>query len=371
MYGFGWNDQNGSKVGPSAGRNGQTEQGSKFGPENVLCHFHPLVDDSYVIVNYTFRMNGGMMSLHYSIHHLMQFLLIFQSGEKLSSDEITSSLNPQNQRRFKKCRNVCLWSMVALIVTFVLFLVFFFLLYSPGEIFLLGYGAPGSQVVQSLIGRILVFVAVNTLTNILFTALVFFPRYLIFVYAMSLLTKQNSLFIEGLVVKCDAIDLSPVTFSRLEGMYLNYRKLVNKLNVSYGKVPLWSLMVLYANTASLGTLIVLSNGKASSLVILGRNIILLLCTLVYFLILIKLCNSSYDSMEYFRQLGLELVNCQMKRNLVKDPMRKCLVNTLKGIPLVKMKAGQTYDIEQSILISLAASVIPMTVMIVTLLRAVN
>ena len=73
-------------------------------------------------------------------------------------------------------------------------------------------------------------------------------------------------------------------------------------------------------------------------------------------------------MARFRRKGLELVNLQLKRSKVADSECECLANTLRAIPLTKIRAGQMYDMEYSILISLLSSAVPTAAMLVSLLR---
>lgn len=323
---------------------------------------------TFVTVKYTLKENGGIVSLNYTVHHFMQFLLIFSSHREFSLDQITYLLTPANKRIFKRNKSICLfWNFT--LGAFCLFSLFTFIyFYGQREFNLSGYGLKANQVEDPFLNQILFFSGFNQVVSVFATSFIFIGRYSIFLNAICLFAKQNVTFIDTLLVKCDSITLTQETLEQLEELYLKYRELVDKLNSTLGTVPLWCLVTSYTNVVEMGTMAVLFHGKSSATEILAECAFFLVLMLLLTRHLMNECNQSYDSMESFRQKGLKLINCQLKRIKVRDPMCECLSNTLRGLPLMRMKAGQMYDMDYSIMISIMASAIPMTVMIISLMR---
>lgn len=326
----------------------------------ILCHL-------FVVVNFTLKDNGGIVSLNYIVHHSMQFLLVFRPGHRFTTDQVFCLLNEANRRRIKLYRSIILSSTIVVIAIYILMLIACRKFRGPGTIYLLAYGFDGSSLEDSLIKRILLLVGMNNVTNIFITGLEFSARYFIFVYAISLVARQNINLMDTLL-ESGPMDTRPETFSCLEQLYFDYREVVGKLNASYGNVPLWFLLNLYTNITGLGTFIVIFHGKASVLDILGRSMMCVATAFAFTVFLIHLCTKSHNFMARFRRKGLELVNLQLKRSKVADSECECLANTLRAIPLTKIRAGQMYDMEYSILISLLSSAVPTAAMLVSLLR---
>ena len=76
-------------------------------------------------------------------------------------------------------------------------------------------------------------------------------------------------------------------------------------------------------------------------------------------------------MKHFHHQALKPVNLHIKRNKIRGLKYQCLANTFRGVKLTKLKAGQMSNLEYSVLMSLLASGVPMTVMLASLIKALN
>lgn len=328
---------------------------------SLSCH-------AFVTFKFTLNENGGIVSLIYLVANVMQFLLIFDSEKTLPLDTVTNLLKPSTQQSIRRNRAISGWSIFALVTLFVLSLLFFVSFNGPTRVFLKAYGCESSHLKEPLFVRIFLLIAFNNTATIMATSLTFFSRYLMFLYYICLLARQNVAFVDSFLMQSGPPDVTYGTLKRIEQLYLQYKELVDKLNVAYSMVPLWSLINLYTHILALGTMLIIFHGKRNALGISIQCAFFLVAALVFTILLVQMCKTSHTLMETFRQKALKLTNCQMERRKRWDPAIECLANTLKGIPLVKMQAAQMYDMEPSIVISLIASAIPMTVMVVSLLR---
>lgn len=323
---------------------------------------------SFVVIKYTLKSNGGTISWNYFVYHAIQLLFLICPGDQLTGDEILRPLDRENEKRIKKYRIVASWSNTAFIAICVLSTLGHFYARGPDHLLAIAFGLDHSEVLGSPTGYVLLFVAINNVVSILSYSIEYTARYTIFVYALLLFAKQNVAFIDDLMCKCESVTFNSATLNRIDELYLEYKELVDKLNSAYGKIPFWYLTILYCNITSIGTFLVILHGKATVYELLGGSVSGVSITFFFTMYLIHLCSASYDSMESFRQKGLKLINCQLKMIKVRDAMCECLSNTLRGVPLTKMRAGQMYDMEASIVISIFASAIPTTVMVVSLLK---
>ena len=85
----------------------------------------------------------------------------------------------------------------------------------------------------------------------------------------------------------------------------------------------------------------------------------------------NISDDSYKSMKHFHRQALKPVNLHIKRNKIRGAKCQCMANTLRGVKLTKLKAGQMYNLEYSVLMSLLASAVPMTVMLASLIKELN
>ena len=90
--------------------------------------------------------------------------------------------------------------------------------------------------------------------------------------------------------------------------------------------------------------------------------------LVFIIRLIHVSGKGSDAMERFHWQAVKLVNSYMMTGKMKGPACECLANSLRSLPLKKIKAGNLQDLNYSLLISLIASAVPMTVMIASILK---
>lgn len=334
----------------------------------LICTLFSIVSHTFVMINYTLKVNGGIININFLIHNLMQFLLVVLPGQRFTSDQIACLLTRANQEKLQLYKA----TFILVLMTFLAFtslssVIVFTLNRGTDQMYVMAYGFERSRAFDPMTETFLLAVVVCNLGNIFWTLFIFSSRYAVLLYATSLLAQQNLHFMDSLEVKCHLGQLNPAIFNRVDQMYLMYRRIVDKVNAAYGKVPFWFLMVFYANITSFGTLLVLLNGQAV-LVFVNRNVSSMATILAGLLGFIHLSNKGYHAMELFRQKGLRLINWQIKRNKTKDPMCECLSNTFRGVKVTRMKAAQIYNMEHSILISLIASAIPTTVMVVSLLR---
>lgn len=327
---------------------------------SAACHL-------FIMSNYTFKLNGGAVSINFFIHYLMQILLIFRSDQQISIDEISCLLNKEAQRKLERCRATFKWLAVVFVTLIFMSSAIFLCTNGPSEVLIMAFGYDGNELDGSF-RKILLVLGINNLINMLITFSTFSVWYSFILHAISLFAIQNVTFVDTLVAKCDVVHLTQETFCQIEELYLIYRELVEKVNFTYGRIPLWCLMMLYANITSFGALFVIFKGNAAICAILARTVFFSISVLAILFFWIHMSNLSYRSMETFRRKGITLVNLQLKRSKCRDASYDCLVSSLRGISVVKIKAGQMYNMESSIVISLIASAIPMTVMFVQLMR---
>ena len=185
-------------------------------------------------------------------------------------------------------------------------------------------------------------------------------------YAISLLTQQNLDFMDMVMVKCNEVNLSQVIL-RIQQMYLTYVDIVGKLNSTHGKGPFSFFFGIYASIIAVGTFIVLNDEK-STMTLLPQHLSVLAICMCFVFGLIRICEKCYSTMEQFRHKALIFANFSSKQTPNQMYASRTVINTLRGIPLLKMKAAQTYDMEYSLFLSLIASAIPTCVMIVSLLK---
>lgn len=323
--------------------------------------------NSYLTAKYNLKIYGAIFNLNYVMHNLMQFLLVFRSSEQLTIKQVSQLLNQVDQEGLKRVKISFVWCILAFALFLIISAFAYFMMNHPREIYLLVLGFEADQLVNLPIGSFFVFVGVVSLINLLLTLTVFCARYLLIVHAISLFSKQNLTFIDSLL-SSETNNLAHGFLMKIEDLYLLYKQLVEKVNASYGHFLFWLLMVLYTTITSFGILIVMWNGESVLLNLIARNVSFIVTILIFTLCLINKCNKSYYWMEEFRQKGLRLVNLHLRRSQIRDPMCECLSNTLRGIPLMRMRAGQMYTMEHPLLISLISSAIPTTVMVVSLIR---
>ena len=321
----------------------------------------------FVMLKYTLESNGAIINLSYLIHNLMQFMIIFRPSGYVTTEEVLCPLDQAAQKRIKKSLISSSWFVFAFLVFWCSMLTIHLFSRSTGHVMLFMFGFDTSSLEWTL-QYILIFTGINTFIGLLLIAGHLTCYYSILIQALVLFGRQNVALVDTFLSKYDSIHPKELMFSRIEELYLTYRELVEKVNLAYGKVPIWYLIVLYTNIIFTGTFLVIFHGKATTFELLGGSLFgsLLSCICMYSMI--YLCDLSHTWMEKFRQKGLHLVNLHLKRSKKWDPKCECLANTLRGLPLLKLKAGQVYDMEPSIVISLIASAIPMTVMMVSLLR---
>ena len=321
----------------------------------------------YVIVEYTFRSNGAIMNFSYLIHHLMEFMIIFLSSGHVTTDEVLIQLDQASQMQIKKYLNFATWSVFAFSVSWFVMFVIHAASESTNHLMMFMFGFDSSGFDRT-IEFFFIFVSVNDCISLVLISCYLITRYISLIYALLLFARKNVLLVDTFVSKYDSIYPKEVMFGRIEELYLTYRELVPRINSAYGKVPLWYLTVVYTNIIFTGTFLVIFHGKVATSELLCGSFFALSVFFIIAYSMIYLCDSSYTWMEKFRQKGLHLVNLHLKRSKRWDPKCECLANTLRGLPLLKLKAGQVYDMEPSIVISLIASAIPMTVMMVSLIR---
>ena len=254
----------------------------------------------YIMIKYTLKLNGGLMNMNFLIHTMMQFLLIFRCGPRLSANEVICLLDPLNNEKCEKFIKRSVFTAVGIqSFTIISGLTYLFLV-GPDELFMVSFGFEGKEITRSPEGTFVTFCSVLNVVHMFIATAIFSVRYLVFVYSMSLLARQNLTFIEGLLAKSKLINLNQIIFVRIEEMYLTFNSLGNRLNVTYGRVPLWFHMVLYAMITSVGTWSVLARGGANGMEAMYRNIIFLLTTLAVDLLAIELCRRSDTSMVTFQ-----------------------------------------------------------------------
>lgn len=328
---------------------------------SVICNF-------YVMIEYTIKINGGIININFIIQTTMQFFVTCRCEQNMTGDEISCHLNGGNFERLRERKVAFMWIIFSCIAFFSGTSIAYLLLNGPNEIFMMTFGFEGEGIRNTWMENPLLIVAIMSLSNMVISMVVFAVLYSTFVYSLLLLARQNLALVDSLIIKCELINLERSIFLKLEELYLTYKELVEKLNSVYGRVPFWFLMLVYANITAVGTFMVISNAGTSTPIIIGRNTSFLAAVTIVVMMLINMSGKSYESMNKFRQKGLQLVNSHIKGSKIRDVTSECLANTLRGVELTKMKAGQMYDMEPSIVISLIASAIPMTVMVVSLLK---
>lgn len=346
----------------------------------VLSTWLTITSHLYFMFKYTIKTNGGIVSISWIVHQLMELFLVFRCGG--FGHQLTGLLNESNVELMKKFKFLFLVIMMS-VALFTSFLVIYFTFNDAQLVCPVSFGIAQNELSDTRSELICYIVSFNHVTNTFSTILVLSARYSTIAYSITLFAQQNLLLMTNSTR--DQIKNSDLwrqqrtnkskdhfdhqfLFSEMERLYLASKELVEKLNSTYGSVPFWFLMLLYSNITTFGTIMVISNKICSTALFIFRygGFICIILTLNLFLI--NLSNKCFNRMEAFRQKGLMLVNSRLKRTRVKDPVSECLANTLNGIPPVKMKAGQMYNLEYSLLISLIASAIPTTVMVVSLIN---
>ena len=337
----------------------------------LACFTLKTATNVLVMMKYTFKLNCGVINWFQLWTTFMQFIIIFCGKGAMPSDQISCLLGQVEQKKLEKTKFIYI-SMILLCSLFIIVSSFKFVSSNGASAMYYSiFGIDGSEVVEPAMKWILLVSAITANLNMAFTILIFALRYSSVLEATSLLTQQNLHIMNKLLMKCELAEVKDLTFKTIEDMYLAYIRIVRQVNTVHGRVPLWFLMMIYICITMLGSYIVVSDGKTSLMPLLTRNGICLAVVLVFTLRLITLCTRCHSNMEQFREQGIQLINTHVRRSESHNAMRKCLENTLRSIPLVKMQAGQMYDMENSLMISLVASAIPTTVMIVSLIKQLN
>lgn len=325
---------------------------------------------TFVTAKYSLESNVGVVICSLP-QQILQFILLLRRGT--CDDEVIGLLTSASLERVKKLRVIMVLSYIAYQFVLVTSAFGCLIIFGPAEVFLVAFGNPAdSRQFNSFAKFWLVFVFLHNLVNSIGVLGVFSLRYTKVAHAISLLAEQNLTHLNNLVF--DGVTMVPVdpkSFVKIEQMYLTYREVLEKLNSIYGLVPLWLLLILYTSITATGSYAVICRDSFITWSMVSKNLAFCSLLVTFVLYWTHLSSRSYNLMENFRQKGLLLINCRLKRARASEPLPECLANTLKGIPLLKMRVLQIYDLEHSLLISLIASAIPTTVMVVSLLKGVN
>ena len=324
-----------------------------------------LATSLYVLVMYTFKLDGGLVTIQFIVHNLMQILI--STGYSINSDDVVYLLNEEYEKIFNKYRYKYISLTMVAVSCIWMSLVVFIIKSGAKELYLTTFGFEGNEFDGTQVGYMLASIGILEMVILIILLLLFSIRYSTLVYAISLLARQNLSIIDSWPTKLQLATLNKSIFTKLEEIYLVYIESVEKINRKYSIYPLWFFMGTYVGFITIGTFSVVSTAKSSTLSVVIRQIFVIIIFFLFFFMLIRMCNTSSTSMEHFHRRAVKLVNSHIKVASIREPTCESLANALRSIPLPKIKAG-SYDIEYSLLISLVASAVPMTVMVVSLLK---
>ena len=323
--------------------------------------------NSYVMMKYTLKENGGIFSIQLIVQNVMYFIVIFFTDINLNTGLITHQFDQSHMKQFNRYRLHTICVTLILFTSGSLFEIAYFMINGP-RTFLVVFGFTGNELSGPYTEYLLLVNVVTNIFNLTFTLLIFIMRYLTLVHAISLLGRQNLAFLESLLTEWQLVDYDEDLYIRIGEKYKFYIQSVERINSGFGKVPFWIFVTIYAEITSLGAVFVVSGRNTGALTLSGTHLIALVMIIIFVLRLMYLCKLGHDAMERFHQLAVDLVSANLCQIKTRVSTCRSLANILRSISLKKMKAGDIYDMEYSLLISLIGSAIPMTVMVVSLIK---